>query len=541
MKPTFIFFIFLLVQIPGFSQIQFLERFEINSNFNDNNFTILPSSEGLIAFRSLSEKGLGSKKKLQLLEMDYELKFEELSEINIRDNYELVGFDLDGDFFYAMLQKGTYQTDDRYVMEINLATMELKEINIKNVLNMELSEFLVLNRKAIFMGTTEMRPVVQIFDLETNNMVTVQGIYSKDTQILQLRKDPALGIFDILISKRDKFKMKQVLVLTFDGEGNKIREVMIDKLEDSDMEIVEGILTPIQNYQQSLIGPFGQRKREAFSGIYITNINEFGEFNTNYYTLEDFPNFYNYLNEKNREKKLRAVEKTIEKGRKPTISPVFSTREVINLEDGFLVYNDYFSASNPRYMPRDGVYANNIYRMNPFNPFMGGMYGDPLLGYGGYPRYPSMAREGEYKFISAQFALINKDGRVIWDNALNLENKTTADPSKFGEISFDGEKLHYLYLDGLEIKMSFLKNGEVIFENQPFEIQLIKENERIRDTQESSLQLTWWFQEYFLLSGKQKIRFQNESGKEEIREVFFITKIKVNGDLFVPEEGLKKQ
>jgi len=151
-----------------------------------------------------------------------------------------------------------------------------------------------------------------------------------------------------------------------------------------------------------------------------------------------------------------------------------------------------------------------------------------------------MSREGEYKFISAQFALINKDGRVIWDNALNLENKITADPSKFGEVSFDGEKLHYLYLDGLEIKMSFIKNGEVIFENQPFEIQLVKENERIRDTQESSLQLTWWFQEYYLLSGKQKIRFQNESGKEEIREVFFITKIKVNGDLFVPDEEIKK-
>lgn len=540
MKAVFIFAIFFIAQTHCFSQVQFLERFEINSNFSENNFTILPTSEGLIAFRSLSEKGLGSKKKLQLLEMDYELKSEELSEIKIRDNYELVGYDLDGEFFYAMLQKGTYQTDDRYVIEINLTTKELKEINITNVLDMELSEFLVLNRKAIFMGTKELRPVVQIFDLETNNMVTLQGIYSKDTQILQLRKDPGLGIFDILMSKRDKYKMKQVSVLTFDGEGNKIREVAIDKLENSDVEIVEGILTPIQNYQQSLIGTFGQRRREAFYGIYITNINEFGEFKTDYYTLEDFPNFYNYMNEKNREKKLKAVEKTIQKGKKPTISPVFSTREVINLEDGFLVYNDFFSASNPRYMPRDGVYANNLYRLNPFNPFMGGPYGDPLLGYGGFPRYPSINREGEYKFISAQFALINKDGRVIWDNALDLDNKTTADPSKFGEISFDGEKLHYLYLDGLEIMMSYLKNGAVIFENQPFEIQLIKENERIRETQESSLKLTWWFQDFYLLTGKQKIRFQNETGKEEIREVFFISKIKVDGDLFVPKEEGEK-
>jgi hypothetical protein len=39
------------------------------------------------------------------------------------------------------------------------------------------------------------------------------------------------------------------------------------------------------------------------------------------------------------------------------------------------------------------------------------------------------------------------------------------------------------------------------------------------------------------LTGKQKIRYLNAENKEEIKEVFFLTRIKVDGDLYVPEEG----
>ncbi len=535
MKKFYNLFFLFFIQTCCIGQVMFVERFETETKFSDNNFMMMNRPGGLIAFRAIPEKGFTIKSKLQFFRTDYQLNATPIKEIILRDGYELIGYDLEEGFFYALLQKGTTLSDNRYIIEINLKNDEAREINITNVLGMELGEFLVLNRKAVFMGITDLRPVVQIFDLESNNVFTVQGIYSKDAKILQLRKDSELGILDILISKRDQFKMKQVSVLTFDEFGNKIREVAINRLEDPSMEIVEGILTPIENFQQNLIGPFGQRRREAFQGVFLTEINEFGEYKTKYYTLEDFPNFYNYLSEKAKVRKLRQLERDYDKGRIPSIRSVMSTREVIDLDQGMLIYNDLFTASHPRYFPRDGVYANTIYRSNPFyNPNM--MYGDPITGYRGYPRYHDSREEGEYKFISAHFAMIDNSGKVVWDNSLDLDTYTTSNPGKFGKVSFDGEKLHYLYLDKNEIIMSYIRNGEVIFENEPYELELIDENERIRETQDYGMQLTWWFDDYFLLSGKQRIRFQNESGKEEIKEVFFMTKIKVDGDQFVPEE-----
>lgn len=542
MSKIVLFFLIAGLSHQAFAQIMFVERAEVESKYQENSFMILPRPEGLVAFRAQPEKGFNLRTSLQYFLTDLQLQKGDLHQIRIKDNFDLAGYEIEGDYFYALMQKGSAITSDRYIIEVDLNTQDAKEIPMENIYSMDLKEFFVLDRNAVFMGISEGRPVIQIFDMDANNVYTVQGIYGKDSKVLQLRKDSELGVIDVLLSKRDKYKMKQITVLTFDEFGNKVREVNIDKTRDSNLELVEGILTPIQNYQQSLIGVYGQRRREAYHGIYLTDINEFGEYDIKYYTMEDFPNFYNYLNERQRLRKQREVERSIEREKPITIKPVLSTREIIPTDLGFLIYNDHFTATNARYIPRDGVYANHAYRFNPsriyMNPMMyGGAYGSQLYpGSMNAPLGNTWQTEGEYKFASAYFIYLNREGNVIWDNAVNLQNKVTGIPGKFGEVSFDGQRLHYAFLDELNINLSYVNNGEVVFENKSFEIELIDESERIRDTQGYSLNLTWWYSDYFLLTGKQKIRYLNQSGREDTREVFFMTKIKADGDLYVPEE-----
>jgi hypothetical protein len=542
MKKLILTLLFALTLVfSAFPQLMYVDRFEVPSSFNEKNFIVIPRLGGLIAFRIQPEKGLNLKSNLQYFLTDFNLKSDSFKEIRIKDGFDLTGYDLEGDFLYILMQKGTVATSDRYLIEIDLKSEVAKEIPLENIYAMELQEFFVLNRSAIFMGTVDVRPIVQIYDIADNNLITVQGVYFKDTKILQLKKESEFGVLDLLVSRRDKYKMKQISLMTFDDNGNKIREVVIDKLKDQDLELVEGMLTPIQNYQQSIIGTFGSRKRESYQGIYLADVNEFGEYNIKYLTLENFPNFFNYMKEKQREKKLQELEKYFAKGKTPSIKPVFSAREVITLDEGYLVYSDHFLATNPRYIPRDGVYANEAYRYSANRLMM------DQIGYG-EGRYPnsfpgsrygnsySWQEEGEYEFVSSYFLYLNRAGEVIWDNALDLLNKSTNVPGKYGEVSFDGEKIHYMYLDGNQMYMSYIKNGEVIFQNQSFEIELMDENERLRETQEGSLSLTHWIDNYFLLTGKQKIRYMNAENKEEIKEVFFLTRIKVDGDLYVPEE-----
>jgi hypothetical protein len=541
-KSLFTLLLLVSLAFPALSQLMYVDRFEVASSFSDQNFIVIPKLGGLVAIRVQPEKGMNLRRNLQYFLTDYNLNSDSLKEIKIKDGYDLMGYDLEGEFLYLLMQKGTVATSDRYMIEIDLKSEIAKEIALENLYAMELQEFFVLNRSAIFMGTVDIRPIVQIFDIAENNIITVQGIYFKDTKILQLKKESELGVLDLLVSRRDKYKMKQMSLLTFDDNGNKIREVVIEKLEDPDRELVEGILTPIQNYQQSILGTFGNRKRESYQGIYLADVNEFGEYNIKYLTLENFPNFFNYMKEKQKEKKLQELEKYFAKGKTPSIKPVFSAREVITLNQGYLVYSDHFLATNPRYIPRDGVYANESYRYSVNRLMMDqigfgdGRYGNSFPGTR-YGNSYNWQEQGEYQFVSSYFLFINRVGEVIWDSAIDLLNKSTNIPGKYGEVSFDGEKIHYMYLDGIKMFLSYIRNGEVIFQNQSFDVELMNENERLRETQEGSLSLTQWMDNYYLLTGKQKIRFLDEENKEAIKEVFFLTKIKVDGDLWVPEES----
>src|SRR5690606_6110801 len=131
--------------------------------------------------------------------------------------------------------------------------------------------------KATMLGNMDYRPVIQVFDTSKQPVITIHGIYEKDLQIIQMRKAPENGGFDMLMSRRDRYKNKSVSISSFDTEGNKIKEVTIDRLGDSDSEIVDGVLTPSFNYTQALIGPFSRQRKNVYQGIYFTKINEFGE------------------------------------------------------------------------------------------------------------------------------------------------------------------------------------------------------------------------------------------------------------------------
>lgn len=507
------------------AQVQFIQRMEVPTDWYDDDFIVMPRKEGFVAFRVVSEKFQTRKNTFQYVLGDLQLTDPTPNIFSLQENSELLGFDLDGDFLYVLFQKGPTFNNERFIYEINLNTKKVSEISMTSLLNSELQDFLVFNRKAVFMGNYEYRPVIQVFDLATSDVITVPGVFEKDANILQLRKDPELNVFDVLMTRRDMFKKKIVTILTYDTNGNKLREVKIDDLADPSMEIVEGVLTSTHDYKQALIGPYGLRRKEAYQGIYYSKINEFGEYTNTFYTLADFPNFYNYLPEKMRERRIRALEKDIEKGKNTPIRNVVVTREVSDLGGMYLVYNDLFVSSSSRYMPRDGVYANTFYRMN---PMMGG-------GYNGFynpmfmdPRFRTTQVTPQYKFLSAQFLLIDAQGDLVWDNTLSLNNLSKSDPSKFGEVSFDGNNLFFMYLDGLQLMLSQFRSGELVREHEAFELELVNENERIRDTKESSLQLMWWYDNYYLLTGKQKVRYQDNEGKEQTRDVSFFTKIKVD-------------
>jgi hypothetical protein len=539
MKLIITSFLLFFISSTTWAQLKFIERFEVPSEMYEPNFEMTRIEDGIVAFRTVPEKGLNSRRKIQYFKTDFDLSASTVIEFPVKDGFDIIGFDVDGGFLFLLLQKGFYSNSEKYIFKIDLEDNKGIEFDANNLLDMELVEFLVLDEKALFMGIADKNPVAQIFDLNKNSVLTIQGIYNPDTQVLQMRKVPELREMEIVISREIKNRNREILVNTYDLDGNLMREIRVNQFGDSDQEIMDGLLLPMSEYRQAMIGSFGYAKRNTYLGMYIMDINEFGEYDFKLYTLKDFPNFYNYLEEKDKVKRDAEVEKDLDKGKTPTMRNIYSIRDVVSTEDAYLVYFDHFNIINSRGNTRPGLYSpSSAYRYDRLNRLGYTPYFSDPFYQNTFPNGSSYQVTTDFQYISAHFAKISKEGNVIWDNSNTYDDFTTTYSEPFGELAVIGDDVYHVYVENLDMVVSFFRKGEKIFENQHFELELIKENERIKDTDPESLRLVHWYDRYFLLSGNQRVRYQDESGKEQIREVFFTTKILVDGDLYQPEEAL---
>ncbi|TDQ16590.1 hypothetical protein DFQ04_2711 [Algoriphagus boseongensis] len=536
MKKVLVLFVFLLSQTIVFGQVKFLNRFEVRQESYDPIFEIMRTELGLVSFRTLQPKSLSGDRVFQYYISDENLQSPGLVELPIRSNYDMIGYDTEGDRLYVLLARGQTANAPKYILEVNLRENKGLEFQAENLLDLNLVEFLVQNKKAVFMGTADARPVLQIFDLEDKSIHTVQGVYGNNTQVLQVMKVPDLETLEVVVSRKGQFRNRETLILTYDMFGNLVREVKVDQFGSTDQEILDGLLLADKNYQQVMIGSFGQNARGAHQGMYIMEINEFGEYKFKLYTLEDFPNFYNYLKENQKEKKDKQVEKELEQNKIPTIRNTYAIRDVRETEDAFYVYFDQLNVTISRgggrptgYSPFNTYRYDRLSRMG-YAPY----YMDPLIT--SNVMQNQLYNFTEYKYVSAHFAKIAKQGQVIWDNSATYQDFTTGYPEPFGEIAILGEDLYHAYLEDDQIIASFFRNGEKVFERLSFGLELENENERIRYSDLETLRLVHWYDNYFLISGRQSIRFLNSENKEEVKDVFFMNKIVLDGDLYQPEE-----
>jgi hypothetical protein len=531
-----IFVVLFSISIQINAQVKFVNRFEIESDLYDPGFQMSPLPDGIVSFRTIPEKSLSFKRVFQYFVSDFKLNTKDgLVEFPVKEGFDMLGFDTDGNQLFVLFQKGYSLSSEKYILNIDLDSKKGFEFNADNLLEMDLIEFLVVKRKVLFMGNTDGRPVIQIYDLDNKDLYTVQGIYNNDTQVLQIKKLPELQAMEVVLSRKTPYREREVSINTYDFFGNLIREIKVDDFGEEDQEIMDALLVQKADYQSAMIGAFGRDRSDSYQGMYIMEINEFGEYEFKLYTLADFPNFYNYLGEKPKERKDIEVEKNLGKGKIPSIRNYYAIRDVQQTPDAYYIYFDQFSINNSRgssslFSPTSG-YRNNGWNRTGYDPNV-----REFLTSNGGSRPPTLYQVvPEYQYVSAHFSKIAKTGQVIWDNAATYDGFITTYPEAFGEVAVVGDEYYHMYVRDQTIKLSYFKNGEKVFEHLDFEIELLDENERIVETNTSSLRLVHWYDRYYLFSGTQKIRFLKPSGGQDTREVYFLTKVMVNGDLYMPE------
>ena len=138
MKLSLTSFFFLFLIGSAWAQVKFIERLEVPSEMYEPNFEMTRLENGLVAFRTVPEKGLNFRRKLQYFKSDFDLNSTGVIEFPVKEGFDIVGFDVDKGFLFLLLQKGSSINSDKYIFKINLETNKGLEIDANNLLDMEL-------------------------------------------------------------------------------------------------------------------------------------------------------------------------------------------------------------------------------------------------------------------------------------------------------------------------------------------------------------------------------------------------------------------
>ncbi|MDA1269621.1 MAG: hypothetical protein O2829_11155, partial [Bacteroidetes bacterium] len=140
-----------LLAFPVAAQLQFKERVEIPAESFEPIFELMRIPSGLLAFRTFQPRSLNAALVFEYYLTSDLLQSDSIKEVKIKAGFDMIGYDIDEDQLYVLFAKGDDDAADKYVLHLDLNTQKGVEYAADNLLPMDLVEFLVLDKKAIFM------------------------------------------------------------------------------------------------------------------------------------------------------------------------------------------------------------------------------------------------------------------------------------------------------------------------------------------------------------------------------------------------------
>ena len=238
--------------------------------------------------------------------------------------------------------------------------------------------------------------------------------------------------------------------------------------------------------------------------------------------------------ERQRERQEKKIQDKKEKG------------EDLRLDYRLLVH-DVIKKDGKYIMVAEAFYAE--YRNNNFNPYgMGNSWnswGSPYSsfynpyrwGYGNYGLYSpfssyyspwgwgnrnynnSQTFDG-WIYTHAVVAAFDEKGNLLWDNSIELKDVKEQKLTEKVKASIKGDEIVLSYSNKGQIFTKIIQAEKVLEETQKKPIDTQVEGDKVKQT--TSDNIDFWYNNYFLASGYQKISNDNEGGK---RNVYYLNKV----------------
>jgi hypothetical protein len=520
-KSTYLIVFQLFMAVFTFGQQ--IQRIEIPVPNNLEIFSIPIEKKGVLVLSQMSSNTFNLKKYDTDLSISWSLNG------SVGNNLDYVTYSYDGKHVYLLFSK--YKSNTYEIVKVFPGPGFIEKYQIVSIDKIELSDFEATENVVFLSGMVKNAPVILYTDLQNKKSKVLPTAFKGIAEVQSMETDTTLRRVNITFAV-GKSKDYQLVIKSFDLAGQPISEIQLDPEEDFAM--MNGRLNSITENSQLMFGTYGYKNTIGSSkgpysqGIYLASINENEITNTKFFDFTDFKNYFAFLSPKQRERQEKKVRDRKQKGKELKLSHRMLVHEIIKQDDNYILVAEAFY---PEYRYNNNFNSPYGTGFGNFSPFYSSYFNPYRWGYGNWGNYSPFSnyygfrgnnnREvfDGWKYTHSIIAAFDKQGKLLWDNNMELNEIKTQTLKEKVKVNIDGDLITMSYADKGEIFSKSFKNGITINELKGKPVSTEKQGDSIKRTTTDEIEL--WYDNNFLASGIQRIS-NNEQGR---RNVFYLNKV----------------
>lgn len=366
------------------------------------------------------------------------------------------------------------------------------------------SDMAVIGNYAFFKAVSKKEPFLFSVNWKTGDKklipLVIDGVKMKKVSIKNFQVSEENNEIYVFIQAPKSKKESDLHVIRLNHFGEK--KDQFNLTTNIDKNIVEITASKVKNDKYVYTGTYSSKSSNSSQGLFFCTARKGKVENIKFYNFLDLKNFLSFLPEKKQKKIKKKQKKRTKNGKELSINYRISPHDIIETEDGYLFLGE---AYYPTY--RTETYTTTEYKN----------------GQSVTVTKTRTVFDG-YQYTHATLAKFNKKGNLLWDQ--NFEMWPSYKPFfikrfiSIPEKNKNSIKLVFSDRNTINTK-SFYFDGKIKKDSKSDEILTGRDGDNIRY---SFSNLDFWYDNYFLAYGNQKIKNKEKKGKKK-RKVFFISKI----------------
>lgn len=507
MKMKHLVFTWLLLGIvyPTQAQEQPL-RVEIETKYRSEGYRVVTlGNDGLMLFIERKDKVLGGQNTFHFTYYDTHLqkKWEGAKKINNWMTFQ--GYDVDNGKLYLIFTR--FASEDFEFLRIDPKSEEISKYKVPAIKRLAFKDISVMEDYAFVAGNVKGTPILLHIDLKVGTekgerLKLLPSSTTRKSEFEFLDKDTTNRLINFNYVNW-KGNESYLTLRSYDPTGEALSEIQVPRTENKNL--LEGKQSITEEGNAVIIGTYANGSSKLSSGLYITEFNGNEQLYMNYYNFADLQHFFDYLPEKQRERMERKKERKESKDKD------------LNLEYRLLIHNlvskgDKYTLIAEAYYP--------TYRYDNGGTGVGNV---GIRSRYSYPLNRSQRIFDGFQYTHAILASFTKDGKLEWDNSLELEQVKYFNLRQVVKVNFtEDDKVKLLYHYKGDLLSKVIDGNQVVADESEITISTDYNNDKIKRAYRSDL--SFWYKNYFLAWGFQRIK-NKEDDVRNVRNVFFFNKI----------------